>query len=236
MNINQRMSQFPEFKYYSQPALFEFGGTSTGQLELLPQLWYAAETLTSPNPSARRAALEFIIDQRAARLSPLITYLVFTRIDDADIKIRELVILTLASIFELDEEGDPAPDDVRLCTYNFMQNIGKNKIVALLEAVEFNPDIQASVGTLLSASTSAGNRLAEILLDRDQSLKKRELAAFYIGSIGFLDAEASLKRLAVRLESKIEGQGILPFTNRDHTEEILLLPTIRTALDCLQAP
>lgn len=230
------MSQFPEFKYYSQPALFDFGEISTGQLELLPQLWYAAETLTSPNPKARKTALDFIIDQDAARYSSLMAYLIFTLIDDANSDIRKEAISYLASIFLPDEKGNPSPEDLRLSLYNFFQNLNKNKILSLLAAVIENPDIESDVGTLMSASTYAGDHLADILLDRSISIQIRELAAIYIGRIGFLDGEAALKRLALRLETKMNGQGVFPFKSQDQDEEILLLPSIRTALDCLQAP
>ena len=64
----------------------------------------------------------------------------------------------------------------------------------------------------------------------------REMAANFIGRIGYLDAEATLDRIANRLESKMNGQKTMPFSRIEENDEKLLLPSIRLALECLRAP
>ena len=229
------MSQFPEFKYFVQPALFEYGETITGKLELLPQMWYVAEALASPSSANRRAALEFIYEQQVAKFSPLISYLLMTRIDEPDINMRQDIISLLADVLQPDNDGITATDQVRIVLYESFSQLDQNKILSILKTAETDPLLEPQVEVLLGASANAGDHLSQILLDREQPLEIRELAVKYIGRVGFLDAEPALKRIAHRLEAKFDGQQIMPFSRLDHKDELLLLPAIKSALYYLQA-
>ena len=62
-----------------QPSLFEFDNNSIDAVELFPAVWSAAEAIISPDPQVRMQGLEQIAQTQAARFSPLIAYLLFTR-------------------------------------------------------------------------------------------------------------------------------------------------------------
>jgi hypothetical protein len=230
MTFNQQPAIFV------QPALFELGDTSSGTLELMPKLWFAAEALSSPNETDRRAGLEVIIEKRAARLSPLLSYLVFTRITDPDLDLRKSVVEELAHVLGPDEQGLPAPQQVRVNLYTHLTKMDKNHISALLQVADYDPSAESQVEILIKVCTLSGNHLAEIVCDRSMPLKMRELAVVMIGRIGYLDAQSTLQRLANRLEAKVNGQQIMPFKSVNGYDEATLLPEIRTALELLSAP
>jgi hypothetical protein len=148
------MSQFPEFKYFVQPALFEYGETITGKLELLPQMWYVAEALASPSSANRRAALEFIYEQQVAKFSPLISYLLMTRIDEPDINMRQDIIRLLADVLQPDNDGITATDQVRIVLYEYFSQLDHNKILSILKTAETYPLLEPQVEVLLGASAN----------------------------------------------------------------------------------
>lgn len=230
------MDQFPEFKYYVQPSLFEFGGTATGSLEIIPQLWYVAEALTSRSTDARLAAIEYIIKQDAAKLSSLISYMLVTRICDPSMEVRIAVIRALGDILCLDEKGMETPSDVKLTLYEQFSRLEEEDVLAILQAAEVDPSLDIDIEVLFRSSSIAGHHLVNILKDRRQSARTRGLATEYVGRIGYLDAIPDLERLQNRLIAKRNGQKALPFNQHDFRNENQLLNKIRTALEDLTAP
>ena len=83
---------------FSQLMLFDFTDTASGALEIFPEVWGALEKLTSPDLLERRDALDCLIVLDAPRLSPLVTYLVATRIFDPDLELRYKVVDVLGKI------------------------------------------------------------------------------------------------------------------------------------------
>ena len=223
-------------KLYVQPALFDVGDSTSGSLELLPRLWFAVEKLSSPDPDVRREGVSEIAEFHAARLSPLVAYLVFTRISDPDLEIRKSVVKTLSGILGPDQNGLPAPDEVRINLYTHLSQMDVSYILDLLELAAYSPESESEIKILLKACTHAGDHLADILGDRNQDLKTRELAAVYIGRIGYLDAQPALERIARRLEAKVSGQQSMSFSRVNGRGEIDLLPALRQALEFLRAP
>ena len=229
------MDHFPEFKYYVQPSLFDYGGTSAGSLELIPQLWYVAEALTSRSSDARLAAIEFIIKQDAARLSSLISYMLVTRICDPSMEVRVAVIRALGDIFCLDEKGMETPTDVKLSLYEQFSHLEEEDILAILQASEVDPSLDSDIEVLFRSSSIAGYHLVNILKDRRQPSRVRELATEYVGRIGYLDAIPVLERLKNRMIAKQNGQKAFPFNQHTISKESQLLTRIRTALEDLTA-
>lgn len=219
----------------TQPSLFPFD-KSVNQLELFPSVWRAAEELTSPYREVRQRALEHLLSLNAPRFSPLIAYLLFTRITDSDLGVRSGVIRALGAIFRPDQEGRWAPEEViNHLSYHLFQ-MRMRQIFALLEAISVNTTIVESVKSLINRCPYAGNHLVDILMDRKMPYSVREQAARIIGQVGFLDAIPTLEKLVVRLETRLQSQGRMPFAPPQPSEESLLLPAIQEALDLLRSP
>lgn len=218
-----------------QPHLFDLE-ESTAKFELFPAVWVAAEGLTSPNVDARRSALEDLLDLDAPRFSPLVAYLLASRITDPEVSFRSDVIKVLGDVLYLDVEGRPAPKNVRQTLAAYLSQMRTRHTFALLQVLVEEPSLEAHVAKLLNACPYAGNHLADILSDRKSPLAVRKQAGKMIGQVGFVDAIPALERLSTRLESRLNGQRSMPFAPSSPQEELELLPVIQTAMTLLRAP
>lgn len=230
------MKQNPVLPQLEQPALFEFGSTSIGSLEFFPSIWSAAEAVTFPDASMRKAGLGQLIDMGAVRLSPLIVYLVSTLLTDPDIEIRCQVIEALGSVYKNDDQGYPAPEAVRQVLSGRLSQMRTREIYSVLKAVALDPEIQEQAALLLSACPYAGNHLTDILINRKFPLPIRQQAIHFISSVGYVDAIPGLERLAMRLESHLTGQQTMPFFPPSGLDETALLPEVQAALNMLRSP
>lgn len=221
---------------YLKPALFDLGEAGSGVLELFPRMWGALEALVDPEAKSRKLGLDCLIDLNAARIYSLVAYFLTTRIQDPDLSIRGEIIWILAGVLTPDDRGQLSPEPVqRILAYQFSQ-MQKEHIYKLLELVEADPSSETGVVQLLKNCHNSGNYLSEILLERRENLAIRKQAARLIGRVGYVEAIPCIDRLISRLESRVNGQQYLPFTPVENSEESSLLPTLKLALDLLQAP
>jgi HEAT repeat protein len=218
-----------------QPALFDLADASVGSMELFPAVWSAAEGLAAPDLGVRHAALERLLELKAPRLSPLVAYLLATRITEPDLPLRARVVEALGAIFAPDERGRPTPDTVRRYLTAYLSQMRTRSLFALLEVTVHAPQFEAAVARLLNVCPYAGNHLVEILSERKLLLAIRRQAIYFIGRVGYLDAIPALERLATRLETRLNGQQSMPFVPTSGQEESELLPAIHKVLQSLRA-
>ncbi len=218
-----------------QPLLFDFE-ESNAQIELFPAVWSAAESIASTDSSVRQEALERLLDMQAPRFSPLVAYLLATRLTDSDIRFRSQVSKVLAEVLIKDEEGRAAPENVRQTLTAYLAQMRTRHTFALLQVLVEDPSLDMHAATLLNACPYAGNHLADILADRKSPLAVRKQAGRMIGRVGFLDAMPTLERLSARLEARLSGQRSMPFAPLPSPEELDLLPVIQTAMTLLRSP
>jgi HEAT repeat protein len=218
-----------------QPLLFDLE-ESTAKIELFPSVWTASEGLTSPHSGVRRDALEQLLNLNAPRFSPLVAYLLASRLTDPEIAFRAMIVKTLGDVLSPDENGHPAPEKVRQTLSAYLAQMRTRHTFALLQALVEDPSLEKHVANLLNACPYAGNHLADILSDRRSPLSVRKQAGRMIGRVGFLDAIPALERLSSRLEARLNGQRSMPFAPASPQEELDLLPIIQTAMMLLRAP
>ena len=218
-----------------QPALFDFSEKSTGAMELFPAVWSAAEDLVAPEAATRQSGLKSLIELGAPRLSPLIAFLVATRLTDPNLRIRKQVVQVISDVLLPDKQGRLAPEAVTRCLKNYLSQARVRLIYALLEVVSHSTEMDRHVSRLLNQCPYAGNHLSSILSDRKIPLLIRQKAAHLIGLVGFLDAIPILERLAARLEARMTGQQSMPFAPVDTTDESALLLDVRATLLVLKA-
>ena len=219
-----------------QPPLFDLGDSSTIVAEFFPQVWVAAEGLTVADVEQRREALELLAESKVARVSPLIGYLLTTRINDPDIQIRAQVVNILGDVLSADEDGNPAPEVVRYHLFNHLSQMRTRQIYALLQVLTFDGSLESQVSKLFNACPYAGTHLTDIVSSRKTPIDIRLKAVLMIGKVGFVEAIPSLERLLTRLESRLNGQQSLPFAPQTAKEEISLVPSIQTTLILLRSP
>ena len=178
----------------SQPVLFDLGESSSGSVELFPGVWHLCEGLISADVAVRRKSIDQLLITDAARLLPLVAYLLATRITDPDLDIRARVIFILGETLLPDKEGHPAAEAVRQCLGTYLAQIRTRQIFAMLQTLPRQPDLEPGVARLLNACPYAGNQLADILSSRKVPLDIRRFAVRMVGLVGYLDAIPALER------------------------------------------
>jgi HEAT repeat protein len=222
-----------------QPQLFNFEEGAIGTLELFPAVWGACEDLVSPETLARSRGLDRLLELGAPRLSPLVAYLLVTRLAEPDVSVRRRIVHALGALFSPDERGLSAPDAVRRVVGSVLSLERTTSVYGLLEVACSDPEeeqLRLDIAHLLNSCPYAGQYLAEIMGERKYPLDIRYQAVYYIGRVGYLDAIQALERLAVRLEARLTGQQAMPFAPPVLQDEVELLPAIRIALSALRAP
>ena len=219
-----------------QLPLFEHGEISTGLIELFPTVWGAAESLSSPEAKLRQQGLDLLVKSGAIRVSPLVIYVIYTRITDPDLDIRSLVVKALADVLTPDEKGRLAPEPVRQHLMTQLARMRTREIYALLQLLSIKPELTSQVGRLMNSCPYAGNHLADLAASRKAPLEIRRYAIRLAGEVGYCDAIPTLERMLARLETRANGQQTMSFVPPTGAEDAELLPDIKgalTKLSCL---
>jgi hypothetical protein len=214
----------------SQLPLFDFGEVTTGLVELFPTVWGAAESLSGIEGRQRQQALELLVKCGATRLSPLVNYVIYTRITDPDMDIRARVVQALADVLTPDERGKQAPELVR---QHLMAQLGRmrtREIYALLQLLAYNPEMASRVSKLMCCCPYAGHHLADLAASRKAPLEIRRCAIRLAGDVGYCDVIPTLERMLARLESRVNGQQAMAFAPPVGTEDADLLPDVKDTL------
>jgi HEAT repeat protein len=229
MLANNPSSQLPQLPLF----ILE---ETTGTLELFPSVWNAMENLTASDAEIRHQALDKLLELNAPRFSPIVTYLLVTRLTDPDFLFRKRVVLALGSILSIDEQGLPAPEEVRSNMVQYLSQIRTRQVFAMLQVADDDEMAVDQVARLLDACPYAGHHLIDILNDQKAPLGIRRMAAVMIGKVGYLDALPSLEKLQIRLEARLNGQKAMPFAPPPITNEAELVPAIQHSIHLLRAP
>jgi len=217
-----------------QPQLLILEG-SIGTVELFPAVWKALEDLTKHDENVRSNALEQIAAMNAARISPVVSYFLVTRIVEPNLLIRSRVVEILSSVLTIDEEGFPAPEDVRNSLRLYLAAIRTRQIYALLQvSAEYN-ELESCIALLLSASSFGGNHLVSILEERKNPIEIRKQAAIMISEVGYIYTLPALEKIAGRLEANLAGQKAMDFISQKKSAEVELLPFVEEAITALKS-
>ena len=207
---------------------------SIGTVELFPTIWKALEDLTREDDEVRSAALEQIAELDAARISPVVSYFLVTRIIEPNLDLRARVVEILSGVLTVDENGLPSPVDVRNSLRIYLATLRTRQIYSLLQVSADYPELSSCVSLLLSACSFGGNHLVDILEERRNPLEIRKEAAQMIGEVGYLYTLPALEKIAGKLETHLEGQRMMSFTNQSRTNEVELLPLVNNAIISLK--
>jgi hypothetical protein len=219
-----------------QPALFDLTQeTSIHAIELFPAVWSAVEALAAQDADLRNNALDRLLALGAPRVSPLVAYLLATRLTDPDIRLRARVVSILGEVLSKDEAGNAAPEAVKKHLTTYLAQMRTRSIFAILEVAIHDRSLENAIASLFNACNYAGMHMAGILSDRKFPLPVRLQAAHYIGLVGFLDAIPIMERLESRLLSKVGGQQAMPFAPPTGPDESDLLPIVQFTLNVLRS-
>jgi hypothetical protein len=196
------------------------------------EIWQAAERLASPSAAERDAALDYLVEHGAARKSPLITYLIATRISDPDLEVRSHIVKALGGIVEVDAQGEHAADQVIIQLQGFLAQLSKEQILSLLEVSDQYLTAEESLIEIFKLCSYAGDKLGGIVNDQKQPLSIRQNAIYFCGEVGFMESISILRGLKQRVEKRNQNQSRTPRRKRAKDEE-QLYPYAIVALDKL---
>ena len=218
-----------------QPTLLQFDETLES-VELLPEVWSALEDFTKPDVILRASALDRLINLDAPRYSPVVAYIIVTKIADQNLELRARIIETLGNVLTPDNNGSHTPSEVRTSLHLYLSGFRTREIYAMLQVCAEYPTLDNHVVQLLNSCPYAGNHLIDILKDNKTPLEVRKQAASMIGMVGYLYTIPALERLAGRLETRLNGQKTMYFATLGNSSDAILLPCINDALGRLRAP
>jgi hypothetical protein len=182
-------------------------------------VWSALEALTAPELETRQQGFDSLLEQDVVRKSPLVVYVLATRLLEPEIQLRWRIVRCLADLVSPAPGAPPAAGVVLTYLHSYLAQMRKRPIFALLQVAGFDPESSEQVGTLLKACSFAGNQLSQIIADHAAPIPIRRLAITFTSQIGFLVAIPTLERMVRRIEARAFSGELLklsPFEIEDN--------------------
>lgn len=188
--------------------------------------------MVSPNSVEREKALDYLLDQGAPAKSPLIAYLLATRLSDPDLEVRFHIVKALGAVIVRDDEGEELLDPVLRQLQSYLAYLNTEQILDLLEVSEQYLSAEESLIGIFRLASYAGNRLSGIVNDRKKPLGIRQKAIYFCGEAGYLEASTTLKVLVSKIEKRNQILKRSPIRKKD-MDENQLYPYAVVALEKL---
>jgi hypothetical protein len=211
----------------NQTNLQNFSSTPFFAVEQSVEFLKATQDLIHPELEIRRSGFDMLTASGAATNSPLLAYLLVSRLAEPDGSLRARIVRELSSLLDLPFNGNRAVNEVIYFLKSNLAQLRHNQIIALLDLVKFDEENYPYVSKVISQCSHAGDHLSEILADRQAELSTRQVATRLIGDIGYLSALSTLERLETRIESRLNATSAV--ADRP-SADTALLPSIRDAL------
>lgn len=196
------------------------------------ELWETAEALISPDPYLRESALDQLKEIDGVNQSPLIAYLLVSRISEPDLEIRFHLIQLLGSLVDFDSPGQHLTDQALRIAKDALDQINKFQLIRLLEVADSYLAGESAIKSILILSSYAGTILSGIVNDWKLPISIRQQAVFYCGEGGFLSSRPTLQNLIHRVEKTRNRPGGGSERKKNREDEFLY-PYVVSALDKL---
>lgn len=219
--------------YFPQIGFLEFEKSITGNTELFPAVWQALEGIASPEVAERNASLDSLLATEAHKLSPLVAYILATRLIDPNIKFRARIIDALGNVIA-PTQGLAPPPEVRRHLKAHCTVIGRGTVLALLEVAAVDTSVESHIASIFNLCSHSGTILIDLMADRKVPVSLRWQAINFIGRVGFIEAIPYLERLVDRLTSRANGQKRMPFAPPSEPDESTLISSAQAALTILK--
>ena len=214
-----------------QLPLFVYGEPTENLTDLLPVVWNATECLASADSITRQHGIDAILELGAQKVSPLVAYMIATRLGDPDIYIRRRAIYILADLITWEPGNSQEVDNIRRSVTNFLHDIGEETIFGILEVAVMDPQTEKPIYNLLNACPSAGKYLGNVLAEWKNPLAIRQKAIHFVGLVGYLEVLPVLERLLDRLEARQNEQYTMSFAASSIRSDEDIMPYLRIAID-----
>ena len=119
----------------------------------------------------RHSGLDDLLASQAARVSPLLAYLVVTRLFDPDEGMRIRVVEALANILRRDVKGQYAPEEVRARIISGLSQLGDPGLLSLIEVGVDHEELHTHIAKLINFAPHTGRFLKDLAGDRSQRIR-----------------------------------------------------------------
>jgi hypothetical protein len=218
-----------------QLPLFVYGEPTENIAEMLPVVWSATECLASADAITRQHGIDAILELGAQKVSPLVAFMIATRLGDKDIYIRRRVIYILGDLITWVPGDKQMADNIRKSITNYLHDIGEETILGILEVAVMDPQAEKPIYDLLNACPFAGRYLGDVLTEWKNPLAIRQKAIHFIGLVGYMEVLPVLERLLDRLEARQTGQYTMSFATSSIRSDEDIMPYLRIAIDHMSA-
>ena len=116
--------------------LQNFSATQFFALDQGVEFWKAAQDLIHPDVELRRSGLETLMAFGAASYSPLLAYLLVSRLAEPELQLRARIVKELSRLLDLPFNGNQAINEVLYFLKNNLSQMHRNQIVSLLNLVD----------------------------------------------------------------------------------------------------
>ncbi len=214
-----------------QLPLFVYGEPTENLADLLPVVWNAAECIASADAITRQHGIDAILELGAHKVSPLVAFMIATRLGDPDVYIRRRAIYILADLITWEREDGQEVDNIRRSVTSYLRGIGEETIFGILEVAVMDPQTEKPIYHLLNACPSAGRYLGNVLTEWKNPLLIRQKAIHFVGLVGYMEVLPILERLLDRLEARQNGQFTMSFASSSIRSDEDIMPYLRIAID-----
>jgi hypothetical protein len=197
-------------------------------------LWDAAEGLISPDPNIRDSSLDQLKEIDGIHRSPLVAYLLVSRISEPDLEIRFHLIRLLGSLMDFESSGKSFSDQALDFAKDALDQMEKSQLIKILEVAESYLTAERAISNILKLSSYAGVGLSGIVNDRKLPVSVRQQAVFYCGEIGYLSSKPTLQNLVQRVDKARTRPGNGNERKKSRDEEFLY-PFVISALEKLNS-
>jgi hypothetical protein len=201
-------------------------------LNLPADPWLAAEWLVSPDSDCRRDGLAALTADEAVLFTPLVTYLLATRIEEPDLALRRDVVAALARCLAGPGPGRLGGVPTRRFLLTLLAGLDRPRVERLLEVAAGQAHCPEALA-LLDRVPNLGSLLTSIAADRQTPASLRAAAVAALGELGVLEALPALEGLKTRLEGQKAGQLAMAFAPPSDPDDGKLLAALEAAIAAL---
>jgi hypothetical protein len=214
-----------------QLPLFAYGEPTENNTEVLWVVWNATECLASPDVLTRQHGIDAILDLGAHKVSPLVAFMLATRLCDENIYIRRRVLFILADLITWEAGEQQVTDNIRMAVTHYLHDMSEETVFGLLEVAVMDAEAEKAVYRILNVCPFAGKYLGNVLTEWKNPLPIRQKAVHFIGMVGYMEMLPVLERLLDRFESRKSGQFSMSFAPSSTRSDEDIIPYLRIAIN-----
>lgn len=194
------------------------------------ELWEAAQMLIALDPDQRDQAIDRISTVEGFNDSPLVAYILISRLAEPKIEIRFHLVQLIGGLLDFEAPGPHFSDQALLFVHHELAQMTRYHYKNLLEVSSRYLSSEDAVKNILKLCSYAGDVMGGIVNDRKEPIPIRQQAVIICGELGFLESRTALQNLVRRIEKASKSSA----SRKSRNDEEQLLTFAVAALSKLE--